>query len=240
LIKSNIVFQNILLIIFIITSSYQYVYAQGTQPAQLEYFYNKMKNNNIKKVECYAYYSPTDSDMLLASVLRLKNDNNILEYVSYWSRDSSILYFNSNGLITKKIIYSGNGKATYELKYNINNKLLSEIGKEKGEIATTTKYYYNTEDNLQSSITYDHNNIPFIVDTTWYDKEGRIITEIGYGRQNKFESSANYFYNNKNQLIKIKSSSDNIDFQYDSKNLRISETWSPKDYYKFVYRYFFY
>jgi hypothetical protein len=231
-----------IVMILVLISNCHLIHAQGYQLVQTKLFYKQMKNNNIKKVECYVYYSPTDTDKYLASVMRYKKDKDFLEFVSYWYRDSSILYFNSNDLLTEKNTYSGNQKVNYKFKYDTNNKILSEIALEKGEKRSFRKYNYIPKYNIQISITYDADNVPFIVDTVWYDKEGRIRSDVIYGRENKFESRSKYFYNQNNQLIKIEKNDLDINFQYDSKNLLVSEIWTQKKnklYYKFVYRYIF-
>ncbi len=242
----NIITYYLLLIAVILALNCQYGYAQGYQSAQVEYFYKQMKNNDIKKVECYSYYSETDTaEHFITSIMRYKKEANILEYVSYWSSDSSLLYFNSDDLLTERTIYWGDHKIIYELKYEANNKILSEIGVQNGKIVTTTKYNYTQDYNIRTAITYDSDNNPFSIDTVWYDKKGRIESDVTYGRENKFETRFFYFYNKNDQLIKIKTDNYNIDFQYNSNDLKLSETWNPTGngswpkYYKFIYKYYF-
>lgn len=203
-----------------------------------------MKNNNIKEINTYVhYYNKNDTLSFLGAISKYNQDKpNELLFVSYFTKESSYIYFNSENSIYKRIDYSDNKKFISNTKYDDKGRKKIKIDKVDKGRKILTKYKYISGNKVES-ITYDYSDKPFMIDTLTYNKKGKIKTVISYGRDNTFETELNYFYNSKGQLIKIESKKDRIKFAYNSSNLRISESWFNKNsnelFYKFIYKYYF-
>ena len=212
--------KNIISILFLISYmifvNNELSYCQGFHTEQLEYFWELMQSKNIKKIDCYMNYKLDDS-VSIASSLKYNKEKNILIFKSYLDQDSSDIFFSTNHKLKKVVLYTENMKSILQFNYDSTKNIESQTSTDVIHIDTVIKY-----------------------------EDGRRKIIFNEGKNKNSESKQKYFYNQNGEIIKIEypfSSNLEIDFDYDSDGLLVSETWTKnsddKFCYRFIYKYLF-